>query len=59
MYFQKSYPESNGAEVSMGFNKSYPESNGADQWIQKTWRTELFTATRQSMQKLNELMTFK
>jgi hypothetical protein len=28
--------------------------------IQKTWRTELFTtATRQSMQKLFELMTYK
>ena len=27
--------------------------------IQKTWQTELFTATRQSMQKLFELMTYK
>jgi hypothetical protein len=27
--------------------------------IQKTWQTELFTATRQSTLKLFELMTFK
>jgi hypothetical protein len=27
--------------------------------IQKTWRTELFTATQQSMEKLFELMTYK
>jgi hypothetical protein len=27
--------------------------------IQKTWRTELFTASRQSMQKLYDLMTYK
>ncbi len=27
--------------------------------IQKTWRTELFTATRQSIPKLYELMSFK
>ena len=27
--------------------------------IQNPWRTELFTATRQSTQKLFELMTFK
>jgi hypothetical protein len=27
--------------------------------IQKTWRTELFTDTRQSMTKLFELMTYK
>ena len=31
--------------------KSYPESK------QKTWWTELFTATRESMRKLFELMT--
>jgi hypothetical protein len=27
--------------------------------IQKTWRTELFTATREIMEKLFELMTYK
>ena len=27
--------------------------------IQKAWQTELFTATKQSMQKLFELMTYK
>jgi hypothetical protein len=26
--------------------------------IQKTWRTELFTATRETMEKLFELMTY-
>jgi hypothetical protein len=27
--------------------------------IQKIWRTELFTATRETMEKLFELMTYK